>query len=768
MIPASGPNQPRGNLVPESGRPRSGMATASGFAGPSRAPLGVGPMTSLFEVAWRSRWLLALSTAACLVAAFAYLQTATPLYTSESRIYVEQVGPQILENTMQLGQSDSYLYTQAELIQSTSVLAAAVESPSIGGLKVFREADNPTVFLKKRLEVAVGKKDDIIGVSLELPDPKEAAQVVNAVVDAYVTKYAEKKRSTTVEVLKILQTEKQNRDGELDSRRAALQQFRQQNANLTIEDEHGNVITKRFAQLSEELTRAQIELIQAKAKCDSLVKVCSDPKRRAGLIEAAVAEGTIKRDEFLLQQIHTLELTMAMESRRLGEGHPKVRKLKEPLEELRERARKLDAQLADAYLGGMQQEYATQYSLLETKEEDLRQSYESQLELAAKVNTKVAEYMTLQDALRRTERLCDILDDRIKELNVTENVGALNISVLEVAQPGIKPTSPKRAAVLGLGLVAGLMLGFGLALLRDFLDHRLRSTDEMTVLLELPVLGVLPHLSGRHGRSVTGQVVAKRPRSEVAEAFRTLRTAIYFGLQKGQAKTILVTSPSPGDGKSVVTSNLAIAMAQADQSVLLIEADFRNPRQMEIFGVNVESGFASVFSHGKSLDEVIVDTGIERLSLLPCGPVPQNPAEIINSDRFRQALEELCLRYDKIVVDSPPVVPVADARILGALCDITLLVLRAEKSTRRHSLGARDELLSVGTQILGVVVNNTPQGKGSYGYGRYSYSRYGYGRYGSGHDGAADESYGRDDDANGIAETDSGSSSRRQKKSLAR
>ena len=761
MIPTSGSNQPRENFIHQPARSHAGAVTAAGFAAPGRSPAGMVPMTSLIEVAWRSRWILALSTVVCSVGAFVYLQTAVPKYTSVSRIYVEQVGPQILDSTVQMRQSDSYLYTQAELIQSTPVLAMAVESLSGDRLKAFQEVDNSTIFLKKQMEVAVGKKDDIINVSLELPEAREAAQIVNAVVDAYVTKYAEKKRSTTVEVLKILQKEKLKRDGELDERRMALQRFREKHADLTIEDEKGNLITKRFAQLSEELTRTQLELIQAKAKCDSFSAMLDDPKQKTKLIEAAMAQGLIKRDEFLQQQIHTLELLLSTESKRFGEGHPKVRRLKEPLEELRQRARALDAQVADAYVRGMQEEYIREYSLLKPKEEELQRNYDSQLTLAMKVNTKLFEYVTLQDALRRTEKLCDILDDRIKELNVAENVGALNISVLEVAQPGEKPTSPKKAAVLGLGVVAGLMLGFGLALLRDMLDHRLRSTDEMTALLELPLLGVVPHISGKHTRPVTGQIVANRPRSEVAEAFRTLRTAIHFGLPEGEVKTILITSPSPGDGKSTVASNLAIAMAQADQSVLLLEADFRKPTQGLIFELNTEKGFSGVLTRQEPLDEAIAETQIDGLSVLPCGPLPLSPAEVINSHGFRLALEELSHRFDTIIIDSPPVMPVADARILGALCDVTVMVLRAEKSTRRHSLGARNELRSVGAKILGMVVNNAPSGKGSYGYGRYGYGRYGYGGYGSGN--AADSNYRHDNDPKRSAEPAGIGSSRKQR-----
>jgi capsular exopolysaccharide synthesis family protein len=690
--------------------------------------------------------MLAASTVACVAAAFTYLLMATPLYTGESRLVVEQVGPRVLDTTMDVSrQSDTYLYTQAELIKSIPVLEMAVQDLWKSRPQAFQAVDNPAMWLKTALVIVVGKKDNIISVSLELPDPQEAANVVNGVVGAYVTKYAEQKRSTTVEVLKVLQKEKENRDREFEQHRKQVLEFRTKNPLFSVQDERGNLIERRCLQVSEQLTQAEIDLIQAKEKCDNFAKMRANLEQRNKMVEAAVAQGTIHLDQFLDQQIHVQQLSLATESKKYGEGHPKVKELKGPLEEMRQEAHKLESQTVDAYLDGLQYEYDQQYKLARVRVENLRRDYRTELDAVMKSLVDAAEYPFFLAELERSGKRCDTLVDRIMDLSVTEDVGALNITVMETAQPAGAPTSPKRARVLGLGLIGGLMLGFGLALLRDLLDHRLRSADEVVALLGLPLLGVVPHVGGKVTRSVTGQMVASHPRSELAESFRTLRTAIYFGLPEGQARTILVASPSPQDGKSIVASNLAIAMAQADQSVLLIEADFRKPTQREIFGLEGTGGFSDLFTQQAPLDTLIVETPIKGLSVLPCGPIPSNPAEILNGQAFRQALEVLSQRYDKIVVDAPPVVPVADARILGALCDITLLVLRAEKSTRRHSLGARDELLSVGARILGVVVNSAPTGKGRYGYGRYGYGRYGYGGYGYGRygsdDGGADSSY---------------------------
>lgn len=214
------------------------------------------------------------------------------------------------------------------------------------------------------------------------------------------------------------------------------------------------------------------------------------------------------------------------------------------------------------------------------------------------------------------------------------------------------------------------------------------------------------------------------PDSAEAEAFRTVRTGIFFGAPKDQARTILVTSPASGEGKSTTASNLAVAMAQAGQRVLVIDADFRRPMQHSIFKTDPKvGGFSSLLAGAvEDLEEAVAHTGTENLDILPCGPKVSNPAELLNSDRCARIVEDLGRQYDRVIIDSPPVVAVTDAQILATICDIAILVVRAEVSTRRVSMQARDSLASVEAHLLGVIVNDVPRKGGRYGY----YGGYGY------------------------------------------
>jgi len=226
--------------------------------------------------------------------------------------------------------------------------------------------------------------------------------------------------------------------------------------------------------------------------------------------------------------------------------------------------------------------------------------------------------------------------------------------------------------------------------------------------------------------AIRGQKVRISPNSAEAEAFRTVRTGIFFGVPKDEAKTILVTSPAPGEGKSTTASNLALAMAQAGQKVLIVDADFRRPMQHNIFKADGKDGkakgFASLLAGQADLQEAAMPTGTENLDIMPCGPKISNPAEMLNSDRCAAVIRELAAHYDRVIIDSPPVVAVTDSQILAVLCDVVVLVVRAEVSTRRVSMQACENLASVDARPLGVIVNDVPRKGGRYGY----YGGYGY------------------------------------------
>ncbi|RPJ24529.1 MAG: polysaccharide biosynthesis tyrosine autokinase [Planctomycetaceae bacterium] len=277
-----------------------------------------------------------------------------------------------------------------------------------------------------------------------------------------------------------------------------------------------------------------------------------------------------------------------------------------------------------------------------------------------------------------------------------------------------------------MALLCGLVLGGGIAAARDWIDQTIRSTEEISTIFRLPVLGGGPAMSRRKSVPVRGRKVLLEPSSREAEAFRIVRTAVFFGAPNGKAKTTLITSPGMEDGKSTLVSNLAIAMARAGQKTLILDADLRKPIQHRIFDINhQEQCLCSVLEGKVKLSQAIQPTQVPGLSLLTCGYGIGNPAEVLNSPQFAKLLAYLGRAYDRIIVDAPPVTAVTDAQILGALCDFTILVLRADRSTREITQRAIEALRGVGGRLLGIVVNQVHRDGGRYGYygGHYRLGR---------------------------------------------
>lgn len=684
---------------------------------------------NIVQIVWRGRWIVLVFMVVSVALAAFYLAKATPIYTSTARIYVEQRGPEILRENEDgvMTQSKNYLYTQAELLRSRKVLSAALKNAQLKDLKVFEGVDNPVLFLKEKgLEIDVGAKDDIISISSDSPSSVQASQLVNAVVEAYIAYNASTKRSTSAEILAILQKERDERNDELSAKLKEMMDFKRQHDSLAFESSQGNVILQRLEQLATELGRAQLETLDAKAAYDSTQAMVSNPARFSRYVEAqqsrSIGGSTVERTK-LNTTLDNLESKLADRLRQLKPDHPAVEALRTEIEQVEAEIAEIDQALAEAYLASAREDYEA----AQMKEAELAKYYEEQRKAAIMLNEKKAQLTVLQNEWEQVKQYCDLLDQRIKELNITEDTGALNISILEPAEPTDKPSSPKRGMTLGLAVLLGLVAGCGFAVARNFVDQRLRSAEEISAVLGVPMLGTVPTMSKKLTVSARGKKVHVDPTSPVAEAYRTVRTAVFFSVPKGQAETVLITSPSAGDGKSTLVSNLGIAMAQAGQRVLIVDADFRKPMQHAIFESNQDPGVSSILAGTATLEEALKRTGVPGLDVLACGPDVPNPSEILNSDEFISLMEKLSERYDRVLVDAPPVMPVTDACILGAICDVTLLVLRAEKSTRKTAQQARDGLLSVGARILGTVVNDVARRKGRYGYyyGQYSY---GYGR----------------------------------------
>jgi polysaccharide biosynthesis transport protein len=682
---------------------------------------------SLLPVLWRRRWTVLLTLLVCIAGAGVYLLKATPVFTSTSSISVDQFGAQMIgDGGGALAKSGSYLHRQVKILKSPPILGAALDKLDWRRMKTFAGVGNPAAALQQgnALRVDVGKKDDVITVSFDSPYPQEAAAVVNSIVDAYVTHQSLQKKKTAAELLKIFETQKKHRDDEVASQTAAMLKFQEDNGALSFSDDKGNIIIQKLATLSTLLTTAEMRTREVSAKHAAAKAVLADPTSIPYFVQSlqnSASQGD-REYEVLRGRLREYQFAITSATQTSGPNSHLVRNLQANVAELEKQIADKERLLAEAHL------VRAELERVEAAEElkSVRAAFEAQKQEALALNLKKTGFAQLQASVQRAQKQSDDLDALIKKVDVnSEDSGNLNVQVLDVARAEDKPTHPRPTMTMAAALLVGLMLGSCLALTREWVDQRIRTADEAAAALGLPVLGVVPHIQGKHTPAVRGQYVHHQSMSDVAEAYRTVRTAIHFGTTRG-AKTVLVTSPAPGDGKSTTASNLAIALAQAGHRTMLIDCDFRKPVQHTIYELGDEVGLSSVIAGTAKLRDAVRRTSIGRLYVLPCGPVPSNPSEILTSKRFEQVMKAMDAAFDRIVIDSPPVAPVADASILAASSDATVLVLRTNKSTRKLSAGALEALYAVGANVLGAVVNDAPRRKSGFGYYAGGY----YGSYG--------------------------------------
>ncbi|HYV03127.1 MAG TPA: polysaccharide biosynthesis tyrosine autokinase, partial [Blastocatellia bacterium] len=322
-----------------------------------------------------------------------------------------------------------------------------------------------------------------------------------------------------------------------------------------------------------------------------------------------------------------------------------------------------------------------------------------------------------------------------------------NMRLIQPARVPSSPVGPSRFRMIVLGFFLSLIGGVGVAYFLEYVDNTIKTVEDVSRYVRLPALGVIPAIAAAAQGKLRGEKNGKRfvlanssssdaapmalssdrlavidNRSSAAEAYRVVRTSMLLSAAGSPPKTVLVTSGQPGEGKTTTVVNTAISLAQLGASVLIVDCDLRKPSAHKVFGIVHDKGLSTYLSRDIEIDGLITKLQIPNLSLLPCGPIPPNPAELISSERMKNLLRMLSERYDHVLIDSPPLIHVTDPVILSSLVDGVILVVHGGKSTRAVTQRARQELASVGAKVFGVVLNNVDLKR--HGYDDYYYYRH--------------------------------------------
>lgn len=582
--------------------------------------------------------------------------------------------------------------------------------------------------LMKIVEVAPERKTNIVRMIVEDYDPDRAARIANEVTQVYIDQSLERRLANTHNASKWLDERVDEFAKKLDKSQERLFEFKKQNmlVSVSVEDRK-NMTTANLQALNAKQIEVRSKLLELEAERSVLQ---SAAEGSGGDISAVPR---VRKNEVigsLKATLVELERKRADLSSRYGDKHPNMLAVQNQI---------------DRVQGLLTKELELIVSTLENEIRGLR---ETQANLQAEMRAETQKAMELNNLALEYARLSrdvgtnkDTYKNLLKRQTETDLSGLLEsnfVRWLETAEPKKAPIRPSVPVNTALGAVLGLLLAFGLAVGEVVLDNTVHSQTDVEDRLQQVFLGLLPAIGQEALKSTAdsrGTVRARDlfihddPRSSVAECARSIRTNLMFidsADREHQIKRVLLTSPSPAEGKSMTAIILGTTMAQAGSRTLIIDTDLRRPRLHKTFGVSSEQGVTSVLLGACELGAAIKKTEVVDLDVLPCGPLPPNPAELLHSEAFRKMLDEAQERYDRILLDSPPVNAVTDPIILSKLVDGTIVVVKSSKTTKDAARRAVRQLEDVNANILGLVLNDVDFKSGGYYYNYYYYKR-GYG-----------------------------------------
>ena len=575
--------------------------------------------------------------------------------------------------------------------------------------------------LQSGLRIMLVPKTDIIRIGYSSLSPKLAADIVNKVIAAYIQRSYETRFASTQRVSNWLSSQLDDLKQQVQSSQEQLMDLQKRLGILGFDQNHSQ-INSSLEQLSKAANDARIARILAESRYRMLSNM--DPDAIDASIESG--PGTAPAELNLLRgQYATAKAAYAQMESTLGLNHPQAKAQKAQIDEL---AREIDSEQQRLVLQAKENFLAAR-----TNEDQTSAALESEKGDAYKLRDDLVEYTIRQREFESNRSLYEGLLQRLRTAGVQAGLESLEIDVVDQAMLPAAPILRPQSTIILTMVFFGLVAGIGAAFLLESLDTGLRSVAEIESVTELPSLAIIP----RSRRTTTDQsglstverniIALSQPKSQFAEAFRSLRTALLLSTAGHPPKFILFTSATPSEGKTTAASNLAVILAQGDARVLLIDADLRRPNVHHRFGLNAKVGLTTLLTGATTTEQTVQRIpNVPNLDVLVSGPVPPFPTEMLSSDAMTNLLRYCGEIYTHVIIDSPPILSVTDGVILAHEADAVVLVVRHGKSSKHVVRRARDLLLRSGAPITGIMLNavdmNSPEYYGYYGYSGYSYA----------------------------------------------
>jgi succinoglycan biosynthesis transport protein ExoP len=701
----------------------------------------------------RHLWLTIGVVLIALLGTFFYLRTLSPLYRSTTLLDLDTESPNVLGSMsagldQQMGgrgarelrmnfESQYRVIGGRAVAEDVANRLSLREDAAFLGLSDVKSPTELRTALAKRDAAAVVMgsitiepvfESSLVRIHARASSPKLATQIANTVAEVYIDQRVKRRLDVSESSAAWLRQQYEDLGKQLSASESAVYDFRKERNILSISlGDKQNLTGEALGELSGQLFLAESDARGLRVAAEQHRLVKSDE----ALLDAAV-QGVISSALIEDLKVRLVELTVErtkLEATYL-DGHPQLASVKQQLAEVRSlllREVRNSIRAVEAQLGQAEQRVSELRARLDQTRSDALAMGQDEL-----------TYNTLVSAAAADRELYRMIERRLKEVEIARMLQQNRVAIVERATDNGMAVYPKVAFSMLAAFVIGVLLAFVLAYLVEVLDTSVRSVGELERLIGVTALGFLPNITRGTGVRRSTRAPAKGedferdtfvidfPKSTMAESCRSIRTNLIFMGSEQPLRSMLVTSAGPREGKTTASVSLAAVMAQSGSTVVLVDGDMRKPRLHKVFGVDGSLGLSSVLLGEASLDEVIQATRVPDLYIIPCGRVPENPAELLQSDRFRELIAELTERFGMVVFDSPPVVPVTDAAIIGAAVDGVVLVARSG-TTRREMIGrAVDLLRGVNANLLGVVLNAIDvEGRRRGGYYYYYYRHYG-------------------------------------------
>lgn len=749
---------------------------------------GAMALRNLLRILTRRRnWIIG-SIVCSLITAYLITRATKPTFESSATIELNKAGSTSLDAMIadsigqQSGGGDSLgtdLQTETAILQNDTLALAVIKRLNLSAQSPFLEAvggkplpadvnlEQAPLTRARLLGVFHGmlrvlpvRGTRLIRVSIQSRDNQQAAQIANALIETYKSQYLESHYNATSEASDWLTGQLSQLKANVQDSEKKLTDFEKESGILNLPSENGSsggesrsIVVQKLDAINSELTSAEANRIEKEAiyrlvkggSVDVALGLGQDPMAVESQSAVLTKEGGLSNLEQLRQRQNQLKTAMAQAATIYGANNRHLKDMEMQDQSLQAQIRQEMNQIVRRAEGD--------FNLAKQTEQMIHARLDQQQAEVVKLNEKTVEFAVLSQEANSRKHLYEDLYTKLQEANISAGIKATDVTVVDPARAQANPISPKRTTNLALGLLFGILIGLGSAFTVDALDRTVVNPLEVEDLTSIPVIAVIPNFgatgsgygngygsrrsSSARKHNLLGKQdsdsrkdawIVQHPESMAAEAFRSLRTAILLSRPRSGARVFLVTSCVPGEGKSTVSANLAVAFAQFGKKVIIVEADMRRPTMGHVLSLKDHDGLSTVLAGGISLERAIqYGVQVPTLDVLASGPRPPMPSEMLGSGLFDELIEKLRETYDVVIIDSPPALLLADAVSIAPKSDATIWVCRAGVVTRPQLVRASQMIQRNSMPIIGFVLNGMDHKMDPYGYGYeygYQYKTY--------------------------------------------